>query len=475
MIKLKEILLFEKLKTHLDQIFTKPEVAEQFTNWVKNRIGITVDLMTVIEPSAGAKDIMKHFKGAHGFDLEPKSTDIRYADFLKLNIEDYKEKKIGDKPILVVGNPPFGVNGALAIKFINQAAKIADYVAFILPVLFRRAAIQNQITNDLELVAEYRLAPNSFYNPATGEDIDVPCVAQLWRKGKKETIEIKKENDYIKLTTPSEADIAVNVSIGRTFKQVYTDNLNKLSPRTHLFFKLKKSLNTVKQIIHSMQLTEYAQNTFLKIVTASDFFIEFDRIVEKLNVTLGNPPFKRVAENKTIKLKEMLDDYWGSPEQKYWHPGVNPTVDTVVINNGKILLIKRQGDTENEQWALPGGFVDTSAKKGEPFKMDMETFEEAAMREVKEETEIDLTPYKNKMIKVGRYEKSGRDPRDNDLAWSASTLFVVNTTDDELLATAGDDASDFKWVEIKDIDRLNLAFDHKKLVKDAIKKIKLEK
>lgn len=175
-----------------------------------------------------------------------------------------------------------------------------------------------------------------------------------------------------------------------------------------------------------------------------------------------------------IKLKEIIENYWGSATQRYWHPGVNPTVDTVVINKNKILLIKRQSDTENGKWAIPGGFVDTYAKKGEPFKKDKETFKNGAMREIKEETGINLMPYRDKMIFVKSYEASGRDPRDNDIAWSKSHLFVVNTGNDDLAATTGDDALDYKWIDIKNINNLSLAFDHKKLINDAIKKIKME-
>ena len=37
---------------------------------------------------------------------------------------------------VAIGNPPFGLRGQLALKFINHAAKYCDYVAFILPQLF---------------------------------------------------------------------------------------------------------------------------------------------------------------------------------------------------------------------------------------------------------------------------------------------------------------------------------------------------
>ena len=38
---------------------------------------------------------------------------------------------------IVIGNPPFGLRGQLALKFINHSSKFADYVCFILPQLFQ--------------------------------------------------------------------------------------------------------------------------------------------------------------------------------------------------------------------------------------------------------------------------------------------------------------------------------------------------
>lgn len=168
-----------------------------------------------------------------------------------------------------------------------------------------------------------------------------------------------------------------------------------------------------------------------------------------------------------IRLKELIepDNYWGSVQQKYFHPGENPTVDTIAYCEDKVLLIKRQGDTANEQWAIPGGFVDTTAKKGEPFKMDVESFKEAAMREFREEAGIDITPIKFRMKELGKFSGSGRDPRDNDKAWSATTVFMVDFPpkwSDKI--NAGDDASDVRWFTKPEVDKLNMAFDHKKHV-----------
>lgn len=168
-----------------------------------------------------------------------------------------------------------------------------------------------------------------------------------------------------------------------------------------------------------------------------------------------------------IKLKYLLD------EEKYWFVGENPTVDAVIMNKNKILLIKRRGETENGKWALPGGFVESQSKKNTVFQKNKETFKTAVVREVKEETSIDLTPYLNKIIFVNAYVGGPNDPRGTNNKWSKNYLYIVNTGDDDIISHAGDDASDSKWVSIEDINKLSLAFDHKKLISDALKRLKI--
>jgi ADP-ribose pyrophosphatase YjhB (NUDIX family) len=51
---------------------------------------------------------------------------------------------------------------------------------------------------------------------------------------------------------------------------------------------------------------------------------------------------------------------------KYYYKGANPTVDLIIVNpEGEILLIKRSDTAEAcpDMWAIPGGFINTDAKK----------------------------------------------------------------------------------------------------------------
>lgn len=109
-----------------------------------------------------------------------------------------------------------------------------------------------------------------------------------------------------------------------------------------------------------------------------------------------------------------------------------------------------------------------NCKKGEPWKQDKETTEQAAWRELVEETGYNGP--KEKMIKVGEYDKFGRDPRDNEHAWSKSTAFLMDLGETITPKVSGnDDAQQAKWISLKELPQL--AFDHKKILIDALRTI----
>ncbi|MCD6512165.1 MAG: NUDIX hydrolase [Thermoplasmata archaeon] len=126
------------------------------------------------------------------------------------------------------------------------------------------------------------------------------------------------------------------------------------------------------------------------------------------------------------------------------------TVDGVIFRNGKILLIKRKNEPFKGKWALPGGFVEYG-----------ERCEDAAIREVREETGL------NARIKklVGVYSDPERDPRGHTI----SVVYIMEGEGNEM---AGDDASDAKFFDISSLPEL--AFDHAKIIKDAVKLAKKE-
>ena len=113
-----------------------------------------------------------------------------------------------------------------------------------------------------------------------------------------------------------------------------------------------------------------------------------------------------------------------------------------------VLLIQRKNPPFQNQWALPGGFVD----------MD-ETSLVAAQRELKEETGVEIP--KESMHFVGVFDEPNRDPRGRVVSMAYTTRVRI----DDISPKAADDARDVKWLPLDEINQL--AFDHTEIIKAA--------
>lgn len=140
------------------------------------------------------------------------------------------------------------------------------------------------------------------------------------------------------------------------------------------------------------------------------------------------------------------------------YPAFAVTVDiailTVIDGQLHVLLVQRREDPYGGTWALPGG-----------FKTATETLDEAAARELAEETGVRAPAH---LAQLGAYGDPGRDPRTNVV-----TVAYVAVVPDVGVVAAGTDAADARLWVVNDLlvdGAAPLAFDHGRILRDAIER-----
>jgi len=184
----------------------------------------------IIEPSAGSGAFSRQIEGCIAVDIHPEEQGILKADFLKWKPDSYNKEKT-----LVIGNPPFGKQCSLAIKFIKHSSTFASTIAFILPKSFKKESIQARIPRDFHLSLEVEIPDNSF--TLNGNDYSVPCVFQIWKHKPgiyRELSKIGKLPKDFSWTKDSKlANIAIR-RVGVYAGKAFTD-INNLSSQSHYF------------------------------------------------------------------------------------------------------------------------------------------------------------------------------------------------------------------------------------------------
>ena len=187
-----------------DQFFTPNKAATycyaKFVDIMKS-YGDVEEEYTYIEPSAGNGSFLTLLPSDRriGFDIEPRHKEIIKQDFL-----DWVP--IQKRKFVVIGNPPFGLRGQLALKFINHSNKFADYVCFILPQLFESdgKGVPRKRVIGFNLLHSEKL--NTSFESPDGKVVKVECIFQVWSKHhKNEAYNIGSlDNDTVKIYSLSD-------------------------------------------------------------------------------------------------------------------------------------------------------------------------------------------------------------------------------------------------------------------------------
>lgn len=211
--------------------------------------------------------------------------------------------------------------------------------------------------------------------------------------------------------------------------------VNATDIREYLFNNLQADKQTVETYLNKLMPT-VATSALINIVNTN-----FDRF---------------------IKLKEEYDTY-----KKYkdaWanapYPPVFVTGDAVVFCNGHVLVIKRKFNPGKSLMALPGGFINQN-----------ETIKECILRELKEETKINVPPNKlsNSVRAIETFDAPNRSLRGRTITHAG----VILLRDESCLprVTAADDAISASWLPIEYLDTKRSEFfeDHYHIIKNLLK------
>jgi hypothetical protein len=225
----------------IDKYYTKDTVVDTCLNLVKKFIDINTNDL-IIEPSAGNGSFIKGIQSLMGhsifYDLEPENVEIIKQDYLLVNFNEFKNNFDN---IHIIGNPPFGRQSSLAIKFIKKSCEFCSSISFILPKSFKKDSLKKTFPLNFHLITEIDLPEKSFL--VDGKEHNVETIFQIWEK--KNTQRLVIENieplcfEFVdKLENPDISFRRVGINAGKI--DINTDTK---SVQSHYFIKFKNIMS----------------------------------------------------------------------------------------------------------------------------------------------------------------------------------------------------------------------------------------
>ena len=262
----------------IDKYYTKPEVVNLCLKLTKKYIQIKPDDL-IIEPSAGNGSFISGIKSLSNncifYDLEPENPEIIKQDFLTGN---YNELSTNYKNIHIIGNPPFGRQSSLAIKFIRKSCEFCNSISFILPKSFKKDSLKQKIPLNFHLILESDLPEKSFL--VDGIEHDVPCVFQIWKKKTNNRVEPEKlePSNFIFVKQIENPDISVR-RVGVNAGYVDVNSVGK-SIQSHYFIKFTTD-KSLDENIHRLSSIKYNFNNTVgpRSISKQELIKEFIKVL----------------------------------------------------------------------------------------------------------------------------------------------------------------------------------------------------
>ena len=250
---------------NFDQYYTNPELAEKL---IQDLNFDNYDY--IVEPSAGEcsfYSLLPENKRV-GIDLEPKCEELITHDFLTWEPTFQQEDKV-----LSIGNPPFGRNSSIALKFINKCAQWSNTIAFIIPKSFKKQSMYDKINLNFWKVKEVDTPKNSFIHE--DKPFDVPCVwLILEKKEEKRKKEIKLKPTDFRFTTKQESNCTIRrVGVNAGFSSL---NINVAEP-SHYFIYVNNPL----EFVNKMNTIVWEHNNTLgpRSISKNELIGEYNKLI----------------------------------------------------------------------------------------------------------------------------------------------------------------------------------------------------
>lgn len=185
-------------------------------------------------------------------DVDPRYPGIRKADFLNSVFSS-------DREIVTIGNPPFGKNASMAIKFFNHAASFSKYIAFVLPRSCRKTGIVNRLDRAFHLIHDKNVP--DFVVLFEGKPHNVRTTFQVWerRDELRELIPVETSHPDFELTDLNHADFAIQ-RVGVHAGKIHHDSTER--PTSHYFIRDTSDLapGTVESIMRQLDYASVVGN-----------------------------------------------------------------------------------------------------------------------------------------------------------------------------------------------------------------------
>ena len=307
-------------------------------------------------------------------------------------------------------------NGHIAL--INQAVKDNDNVLVLVGSCNKERDFNNPFTVDQRI--------QMLANVYEGDGFDAPMVRGLKDK--------PSDDEWVQ-------EVVANVN------QVEEDPSKVIlytSEKDSDFYSENFIYNTCVKDSDGINATDIRANLYSPLLRVT---IALDNVPKENHALLLGLPsefykaFHDEKESCVIGKREAIQSH------KFGNP-IEPVCHAAVLWRGKILLVKRESIRGKGQWAIPGGFMERE-----------ETTRSAALRELKEETGVDLMSLRVKEMAQAVEENI------DDLSVRTigiNYLYLVDPTEEIAVDLDTNECSDYQWVESSTLltEQINLFYNH---------------